>query len=92
MAVSAAVNTGDRLKALEALRDELAAAIDSCDSPRDLASLAARLMDALAQVDELKAATPAQEGTPLDALRQRREARKSGAAGRTGAEPGVDAG
>ena len=46
---------GDRLKTLTALRDYLAKALDDTDSARDQASLSARLMDVLAQIDEIDA-------------------------------------
>ena len=71
----------DRLAALEALRDQLAAAIDGCDGTRDMAPLAGRYMDCLREIDELRAAVPAQEGTALDELRRRRDSRGTAAAG-----------
>ena len=53
MSLSAAAATGDRLHALEALRDRLASDLDECASARDVASLSQRLMDVLKQIDEL---------------------------------------
>lgn len=79
MAVSSAVQdaagTGDRLKALEALRDRLAREIDESGSARDVAALSQRLMDVLAQVEGLR--EPAEKGlTPLDELERRRRSRE----------------
>ena len=71
----------ERLAALEALRDQLTDAIACSPEPRDLATLSARLMDALEQIADLKSAAPPMEGTPLDELHRRRDARKSAAAG-----------
>jgi hypothetical protein len=45
--------TEGRLGTLKALRDRLAADIDGTTSARDVAPLAQRLMDVLAQIDEL---------------------------------------
>lgn len=53
MALAKAASSGSRLKALKALRDRLAADLDDCSSARDVASLSQRLMDVLAQIDEL---------------------------------------
>lgn len=70
----------ERLARLEALRDTLTAAIAGAPDPRDLATLSARLMDALEQIADLKLAAPPMEGTPLDELKQRR-GRRSATAG-----------
>lgn len=76
--VSAASKTGDRLRALIALRDTLARSIDNCDSLRDLGTLTARMTEVLQQIDSL---TPtAKAGDPVDEVAQRRAARRSGAA------------
>lgn len=66
-----AAASGDRLKALTALRDRLAKEIEGCDSARDVAALSRQLTDVLRQVEEL---TPdvAEERSPLDELAQRR--------------------
>lgn len=53
MSLSEAAATGDRITALRALRERLAADLDECTSMRDVASLSQRLMDVLAQIDEL---------------------------------------
>lgn len=52
-----------RLPALRALRDYLANALDQTMSARDQASLSARYMECLAQIEEL--APPAEEVDPL---------------------------
>lgn len=51
--LTTAAASGSRLRALRALRDRLAADLDETDSKRDVASLSQRLMDVLAQIDEL---------------------------------------
>ena len=48
-----AAKSGDRRKALEALRDELADGIKKCESGRDLAALSKRLMEVMAELDSL---------------------------------------
>jgi hypothetical protein len=59
-----AVQRGRRLSSLEALRDYLAEALDQTVSARDQASLSARLMDCLEQIEAL--APPTEEVDPLD--------------------------
>lgn len=49
---------GDRLKTLRALRDRIALDIDETRSARDLASLSARLIEVLEQIEDL---TPPEE-------------------------------
>lgn len=51
--LTTAAATGSRLTALKALRDSLAADLDTCGSLRDKSSLSQRFMDVLAQIDEL---------------------------------------
>lgn len=73
-----AVASGDRLTALVALRDALAAAIDVCESMRDLPALASRLTDVLVQIESL---TPKVEaGDAVDEITARRAARGAGPA------------
>jgi t-SNARE complex subunit (syntaxin) len=48
-----AAASGDRRKALEELRNDLAEKLDLCESMRDYAALSQRLMDVLSQIDEL---------------------------------------
>lgn len=79
--VLSAAESGDQMRTLCALRDRLAREIDSCESPRDLASLSARMVDVLAQIKLAAAAQPEQKGTALDELQRRRSARVANAAG-----------
>ncbi len=82
MSLVEAALSGDHLTALVALRDRLAVELDGCESSRDVAALAARFADVLAQIEAAKRAKPEQKkGTTLDELRARRSARVSGAAG-----------
>ena len=73
-----AAGSGDRLAALRALRDRLAADLDVCESARDVAALSQRFMDTLAQIETIEKAQPAKKGTPLDELTARRRARGAG--------------
>jgi hypothetical protein len=67
---------GELLASLEALRDEIAADLDVCDSMRDKAALYLRLVDVLARVEE---ARPIQsKGDAVDEIAARRAARRSG--------------
>lgn len=74
-----ATPANDRLDRLERLRDQLTDAIAACDNTRDLGGLAARLMDALEQIADIRTAAPPMEGTPLDELRKRREQQSASA-------------
>lgn len=47
----------DRLSRLIALRDKLAAAIDECESKRDLAALARQYRETLKEIEEIKGVT-----------------------------------
>ncbi len=85
-----AVASGDRRRALEALRDRLAVEVERvaedgfCPECKrgssSVAPLAKRLEDVLEALDELPGAAKT-EGTPLDELRRRRLERKPAAAG-----------
>lgn len=78
------VPNNDRLASLKALRDRLAVDIDECESARDVAALSNRLMEVLAQIDELEAANPVKvKANPIDEVAKRRAARKSNTANRT---------
>lgn len=48
-----AVQSGDRRATLIALRDKIAATIDSCESGRDMAANSKRLMEVIAELDAL---------------------------------------
>lgn len=72
------VESGDQLRALLALRRELARAIDVCTDEKALAALALRLTRVLEQIADLGGATPQEDD---DDLARRREAKLSAAAG-----------
>jgi hypothetical protein len=72
------VESGNRLRALEALRGELARAIDSCTEAGDLSSLALRLQRVLAEIHELGGKAADEE---KDALAERRRRKLSAASG-----------
>lgn len=75
MDLASAAASGDRLRALEALRDVLAQSIVAAD-PDKRAALAARLTDVLEQIEKL---TPvAKAGDPVDEIAKRRAARGAG--------------
>lgn len=70
-----AVESGERLKALLALRLKLANAIDVCTDFKELASLALRLTRVLEQIEELGG----DAGEESDDLAERRRAKLSAA-------------
>ena len=70
MTLADSVQSNNRRKALEALRDRLAEAIDGTDSGRDIAALSKRLMEVMAQIDALP--DPRAEADPVEAARERR--------------------
>lgn len=70
------VESGDRLRALEALRHELARAIDVVTDGKELAALALRLQRVLSEIDELGGAGQEED----DDLAERRRRKLSAAA------------
>jgi hypothetical protein len=74
--VAAAVPKG-REAVLGALRARLAAAVDACESPRDLPALARRLQQVDAELDALVARSARPGGGGVDELAQRRAQRQS---------------
>lgn len=70
MTLLEAVRTGDRRKALVALRDYIAASLDETESKRDAAALTKRMMEVMAQIDALP--DPEAEASPLDAAKRKR--------------------
>ena len=52
------LNTADRVRTLERLRDRLAEQFDVIESSRDLAVLASRLQAVMAELDDLPQAQP----------------------------------
>lgn len=64
-----------RLAGLVALRNKLAAEIDTAEQSRDVAALSRQFSDVLLQIEELEAPTLEKPLTALDELNKRREAR-----------------
>lgn len=52
-ALTDAARSGDKRGTLMALRDLIAAQIESCESGRDMAALSKRLMEVMAELDAL---------------------------------------
>ncbi|MDR2379999.1 MAG: hypothetical protein LBE08_02280 [Bifidobacteriaceae bacterium] len=76
ISVAAAVPAG-REAVLGALRARLAAAVDACESPRDLPALARRLQQVDADLDALGRRAVTRGGGGVDELAQRRAQRQS---------------
>lgn len=72
-----AVTSGDRRKALTALRDLLTYRLAGCKSERDIASLSKQLMDVLKELDGVP--NP-QERSAVDEVAERRAARRGAGA------------
>lgn len=72
---SEVVAAGETLASLEAMRDQIAADLQSCESMRDKAALYLRLDGALKSIDELRPATV--KGDAVDEIAARRAARRS---------------
>jgi uncharacterized protein HemX len=69
---------GDTIATLEAMRQRIAADIDTCDNLRDKSALYLRLEAVLKTIAELR--PPAQEGDSVDEIAARRAARRASAA------------
>ena len=67
-----------RVATLQAMRDVVATAVDTCESSRDLPALTRQLADVLRQLEEL--APPVVEVDDVDEIAQRRAARHASAA------------
>jgi hypothetical protein len=67
------MQTGNRLRTLERLRDRLAEQIDACENGRDLALLSTRLQSVLGEIAEL---APPEAPSALDVITARRQARR----------------
>lgn len=74
------LQAGDTLASLEALRDQIGADLEACESMRDRASLYLRLADVLERIHELKPAEA--KGDAVDEIAARRAARRAGSAAR----------
>lgn len=77
MGLTDSAASGDRLAALRDLRGVLAATIVACESPRDLASLSARLQSVLEEISKLDGQKD--KGDGIDEIAQKRAARRAGA-------------
>lgn len=64
-----ATKSGDRRRTLVALRDRIAATIDSCESGRDMAALSKRLMEVMDEIDSMP--SEVEEDTPLARARRK---------------------
>ena len=64
-----ATQSGDRRRTLVALRDRIAATIDSCESGRDMAALSKRLMEVMDEIDSMP--SEVEEDTPLARARRK---------------------
>lgn len=70
MTLTDEVSSNDSRRALVALRDKIAATIESTDSGRDIAALSKRLMEVMAQIDALP--DPEEKADPVEAARRKR--------------------
>ena len=66
--LSEAAATNSRRDTLIALRDKLAAAIDACESGRDIAALSKRLMEVMGELDAIP--DPKGKKNPAQAARE----------------------
>lgn len=77
MTLADTAKTGDRLAILCELRDMLATKLDAAIEERDVAALALRLTDVLAQIDAMPTS---KQVSAADEISQRRAARRCGGA------------
>lgn len=76
-------SSGDRLSALEVLRDVLAAQIEATDSARDVAALSKQFRETLVEIERLSSGAK-QEGSVLDEFSKRLADRRANAARKSG--------
>jgi hypothetical protein len=74
------VKGGDTLATLEALRNEISADLEVCESMRDKAALYLRLADVVKTIHEIR--PPAVKGDSVDEIAARRATRRAGTASR----------
>lgn len=77
MAVSDALSDG-RAAVLKALLKDITRRYDESEHPRDAKALAVEIREISAELDELEPPVVEKPKTPLDELRAKREARKTG--------------
>lgn len=75
MSLLEAAASGDRLPALEALRDHLALLTGASESARDVAALSGQLTQVLKQIEDLKGNAPAAVSA-VDEIAARRKSRR----------------
>ena len=68
-----AAKTGDRLQTLIALRDLLAERLQHTESSRDIASMSRRLMQAIAEIEDLEKIKKAAEESPFSLYEFRKQ-------------------
>ena len=71
------LNTSDRYRTLEALRDRIAQQIDVIESSRDVCALARRLQAVLKELDDMPQAGPVSKADEIAARRRQRRAQHS---------------
>lgn len=76
MSLIDAAGSGDRLIALQSLRDVLARQIECAERPSDVASLSKQLRETLGEIDRLGAGV-SKEGSALDEFTKRLAERRS---------------
>ena len=64
----------ERLEDLQALRADLKARLETCESDQNFAVMGRLLTDVVKQIEEIEKAVPSQKGTVLDELAKRRSA------------------
>lgn len=75
MDITEAASSGDRLKALQALRDVIAERIVESESARDVAALSGQMTQILKQIEDLDRASGAKK-SKVDELAARRTQRR----------------
>ena len=71
--ILSAAKSGDQLKALYELRDKLASTLDETKSARDIAPLAKRFADTLAEIAKLESEQDAGSGTTIGGILEKRK-------------------
>ena len=72
------LNTSDRVRTLERLRDRIAEQIDVIESSRDVASLARQLQAVLKEIDDLPQSRPVSAADQIAERRRQRRAAQRG--------------
>jgi hypothetical protein len=72
------LNTSDRYRTLERLRDRLAEQLDVTESARDVCALARRLMVVLTELDDMPQSGPVSKADEIAERRRQRRAAQRG--------------